>query len=64
MRRQTWLQRNQAVQVLNAYGEAMSSAKTQDSTQPVSPERARHLPPEQLFGDLGGPVKVARKQYT
>ena len=62
MRRQTWLQRNQAVQVLNAYGEAMSGGKTQDGTQPVSAEQARHLPPEALIGDLGGKVKVARKQ--
>ena len=51
LRRQTWLQRGQAVQVLNAYAEAMGGGKNGKDAA------AQSVPADDLFRMMGVKVK-------
>jgi hypothetical protein len=52
MRRQTWLQRNQAVQVVNTYAEAMSASKGRTQQASNMPDAPRRKGPIQSMADF------------
>lgn len=58
MRRQTWLQKNQALHVVNTYAEAMSGGKGNKHTT-TEYDSGIMVPPDELFNIMGIEIKYA-----